>query len=1047
MTPSWSFEVGDPTLARPPRFDKPRSRARLSNLGLALSALLVSATGLVAQAPDEDWKHLSTEHFALTFPAPLEDIARRAGARAERAYALLADAFINPPKSRIDLILTDHTDTPNGFATVFPSDRITLIVKPPVSSISLQYFDDWLELLITHELTHVFHLDRSHPVGTLVRGIMGRAPLLWPIFPNTLVPTWTLEGLATHFESELTGSGRSTGTYHEMVVRTAALEDAFESLDQVSGESPVWPAGPRPYIYGSAFFDYLTDKHGKEGMGRFVDAVEGQWIPFRINAAARSAFGTSFSDAWENWEAELKANGAPTSGGAQGGQGQQPSQAPQPTLVLDHGRFALHPRVSPDGRHLALSRSDGRTNSQLRVYDLNPEGLAEGEGSKRSRTNGFATFAWAADNALIFAQQEQIDPYRSYSDLYRADASGRITRITHGQRISEPALSADATTAVAVQDGEGGVRLVEVDLSTGALTALTERDASELWTGPALSPDGRWIAASRWTPGGYLDVVVLDRSGTVVHEVTTDRAADTWPTWSPDGTWLVWASDRSGVSDLYGAQVDPASGRSGAPKRITSVDSGVTYPAFSPDGRHLYFSRYHADGWDVERVAVEPALWADAGPLDRRFAPELGRAAAESFEDGAGGAVEDYSPWGSLLPRYWLPSIVENERLADIDVLGWSYGLNTGGRDLVGRHAWSADARYEPAGERFSGGASYTFAGMGTPLLGFGGAQSYDADPLIGLSADSVRVQLFEVERTRAATASLVFPRIRRRSFLQLGVSGSGLWTNSELLETSLLPSSEFQLAKPSRTLAQGAVSLSWSNVQAHAFSFSGEDGASLSLQGRTRVQLDLATGEAGQPGLDDSFDDAIGVLRLFKALDGPGYARHVVGVRGAAGAARGAGAGRGHFDLGGASGAGLPIAGFGSIGSAGLLFPLRGYPRDVRSGRVAWTASLEYRFPLALIHRGLGAMPMYFDRMWGAVFMDAGDAWGERDGFEVPNPRTGALSAAGAELGLRLVPLWFAPVDVRFGGAVPLVDALDPVSGAALGRTARFWIRFGAAF
>ena len=67
---------------------------------------------------------LETEHFRITYPAELLELAQRAGSRAERAWEALAQDFAKPPKKTVDLIITDHADISNGFARAFPSNRI-----------------------------------------------------------------------------------------------------------------------------------------------------------------------------------------------------------------------------------------------------------------------------------------------------------------------------------------------------------------------------------------------------------------------------------------------------------------------------------------------------------------------------------------------------------------------------------------------------------------------------------------------------------------------------------------------------------------------------------------------------------------------------------------------------------------------------------------------------------------------------------------------------------------------------------------------------------
>ena len=125
----------------------------------ALIALVVAACSLAAPAPavaaqsvppDEDWRQFSTEHFVVTYPAPLDDLAQRAGAMAERAWQQLADRFVGTPDTPVQLLLTDHADFANGFATPIPFNRVTIFTRPPVDGGSISYFDDWLEMVITH---------------------------------------------------------------------------------------------------------------------------------------------------------------------------------------------------------------------------------------------------------------------------------------------------------------------------------------------------------------------------------------------------------------------------------------------------------------------------------------------------------------------------------------------------------------------------------------------------------------------------------------------------------------------------------------------------------------------------------------------------------------------------------------------------------------------------------------------------------------------------------------------------------------------------------
>ncbi len=332
---------------------------------LALGLIVGPQRGNAQIPPGEDWRTLDTEHFRITYPSHLLDLAQRAANRAETAWTELAENFVDPPKGRVDLVITDHADISNGFSRVFPSNRIVVYAPPPVDGFGLPHMDEWMELVVTHELAHIFHEDYARNLGGFLRRVFGRVPLEWPFFPGAATPGWVVEGIATYYESELTQAGRVRGSFHEMVIRTATLEGRFESIDQTSGDSPVWPGGERYYVYGSLFLKHLMDEYGGEAMGAFAEQVAGQWLPYRVDDAAAKTLGVSFSDAWAEWEANLQTRYAALRDSLQ-------RQAPitEGEALTGEGYYAWSPEPSPDGRGLAFSRLDGRSDPQIRFKDF-----------------------------------------------------------------------------------------------------------------------------------------------------------------------------------------------------------------------------------------------------------------------------------------------------------------------------------------------------------------------------------------------------------------------------------------------------------------------------------------------------------------------------------------------------------------------------------------------------------------------------------------------------------------------------------------------------
>lgn len=995
-------------------------------------ALLALAAGPAAAQvpPDGSWSTLDGEHVRVTFPRHLEALGREAVRWGDRSWEELSAVLVDPPEHRVEILLTDHVDVSNGFARVAPREEITVYARPPVDGFALSYFDDWLKLVITHEMAHVFHLDLTGPVGETLRSLFGRVPMAWPFFPGLGTPRWTIEGLATWYESELGEAGRVKGSFHAMVLRTAVLEDALEDVGQVSGGSAVWPAGQRPYVYGSLFFEHLLDAYGHESMGAFVQAVGQQLVPYRLDAAAREAFGASFSEAWEVWSDTLR---------ARTGELRRDRAARAPltrTRRLTRGaRTALHPRLSADGR-LIYARSDGSRDPQLRVASADGS-----EGREWTRTNGLSDFDLAPDGSAVFAQLELADPYRVRSDLYRVRPGGEVERLTRGARLDHPSVAPGGEVAVAVYTGEGSTEVVEVELASGARTDLTGPDPATHWAYPAVSPDGRWIAVSRWTRDTFFDLVILDRDGDVVTVVTRDRAVDLGAAWSPDGTRLIWASDRTGILNLHAVDVDPATAAVRGEWQVTNVLTGVQFPSVSPDGRWIHMSAYHARGWEVERIPYDPSTWFEPFPLDPRFRgerEETERAPPPPVE----GEARPYSPLPTLRPRYWQPSFREPARSGGRDVLGPSFGAFTSVEDLVGRHALEGELVLSTSGARPSGGIAYRYAGLGNPLLSVSAAQGWDATgPFQGPEGDDGTARrLWITERERRVSAGLTLLAQRFRWSGALSAGAGYVWEHRTLLDDDLEEVDDLRLRRPSSRLADLTVSASLSSVRSHAFSPGPAAGLSLFLQGRSRPELEMPDSLDSVVGRDRSTREGIGRLRLFAPLPLPAPAPGlpVLALRVSGGMAGGPGADQFHYDVGGANGVREPFTGFSLFGGRSFFFPARGFTNGERFGRVAWSATAELRVPLAQLNQGVGLVPLHLDRLTGSLFVDGANAWGPElgvDGFQ--NPRSDPLVSVGGEVLVDVLAFFALPLTLRTGVAL----RLDEVGGTSL------YLRLGRSF
>ncbi len=1011
--------------------------------GVLVLLLWIPFQELAGQAtpPDATYRTFRTEHFRVTYAEGLEAVADRAAERAENAHALLRERFLPAPPGVIDILVTDHSDLSNGFALVTPTNRIVIWASPPVEGIGLAHYDDWLELVVLHEVVHIFHLDRTGLPGRILRRVLGRVPERWPYFAGFTLPRLVIEGLAVQLESEMTGGGRLHGTFQDAIVRGQALAGGVEGVDEAIGNSPVWPGGDRPYIYGGLFFGYLAERFGSEAVARFLDAAAEQWVPYRMDAAARKAFGVSFARLWEEWsEAFEEETRAIVARIADTGPPDLPER-------LTHGaREAFHPTPRPGGGAIVYLRSDGQSDTRLV--------LREEGGSERTLAlwNGISPPTWTPDGGLLVPRLEFEDPFRLRRELYGVDPEGEFQPLTRGLRIVHASANPVTGQIVAVSEGEGMNGLLLLTPEGNLDRVLRAPRPGLLWSFPRWSPDGSRIAVARWRIGGLTGIQILnpgeegeagsrDRDGRVgggESVLFEDPSLNTAPAWSPDGRWVIWSSDRSGIPNLIAA---PSEG--GAVRQVTSVATAATYPAVDDEGQWIYFSLLGGEGWDIARVPFDPSRWTDPLPVDSRYLTPHGRLAAAAGDDAAipldladpapgarrpSEASEPYSPLSTLRPAYWLPEIAEAQTVTGFRVLPWALGFETSGSDLVERHRYTVRARFPVQdGARTEIEAIYRWSGLGTPAVVLDGSQRYSAGAMIlGDRGGEPAVRLFPRSRERSLGGGLEFRRQRFRSLgvFTLGVRGTERVT--ELLELDRRVSEQFRLNRPRRSLLDARIGALFSTVRSFPFSISPEEGLSVSAAYRERWDPSVPDSLSGVLGADGRMRDLVAVARAFRGFSGPGFSNHVLALRLSGGVAAGSGAGDAHFPVGGGGGGGSGSAGF-TFDEAVRTFPVRGYALGSLSGVRAMGGSVEWRFPLRLLHGGLGSLPLHFDRLSGGVFLEGAAA----------QPRAaewGWLGSAGVEAALIHSVFFDSPSRLRGGIAFPFAGGGSPSIYAAYG-------------
>lgn len=967
----------------------------------AAALLLVTLTPferLEAQiVPNDDWKTIETQHFRVHFTPPLEALARHSAATAERAWSLLSRELV-PPQGKVDLTVADNVDYTNGYATPFPSNRVVIYAHPPVGEVSLRYNADWTELVITHELTHIFHLDRAKGIWKLGRYVFGRHPAF---FPNAYMPAWVTEGLAVYFESRITGSGRLEGSEHYMVARAAAEAGSFPRLGELSSETTRFPLGEVVYAYGGFIFDHLSRTRGEKTIRDFVELSSGSIFPLTLNGKSRKAFGVSFERAWKQWGDSLLRTA----------QRSRPPIAGWKELTSE-GWIVSAPRWASETT-LLYGAATGREVSQ--AYTLGVDGRKRAIG----RRNAPAVNVPLPNGGVLFSQPDLIDAYHLRNDLYIGRGDDEI-RLTRGARLSTPDVRRDGAI-VAVQQVPGSTRLVRVSGDGRLIVPITSGTLEVQWADPRWSPDGTRIAAVRIPRGNRPEIVILDTLGTVRFSHQFQNAVAASPSWSRDGRKLYVSSDHSGTMQLYALDV---TGADGSLTQLTNAVTGVFSPEQSPDAEQLAALLYRRDGYHLgigpvprgNSVAVDSAVrGARATCAGCRLPDDVAHVALVPES----GVARSYSPWRSLLPTYWEPLIESSTGL------GTRIGAATSGNDIVGRHSYFAQATLNTKYRETEGLGAYRYAGLGQPLLDFSAEQAWDHGR-IGNSAGVVVGDL--AQRSRIFSAAATVTRPRARNFASLSVGGDietrDYTSDPDTLLARLPPLYSQTIRYPS---IFGAAA--WSNTRRPPLAISREDGISISVTARQRWRnsQENVPSEDGGTSSRASSRSVIGVTAAYKSLDLPGFAHHVIALRGAAGytdsrAISG-------FSAGGLSGSTLEVLAGVAVGNERRTFGVRGFPPSAERGIRAFAGSLEYRAPIAAPSRHVRFIPVLFDRLSATAFVDAGRAYCPGDVQQAvtvcsnPGSANPWLASAGAELNVDAAIYYDVPARIRLGVAAPIAN------------------------
>lgn len=571
-----------------------------------------------------EWQYLQSEHFDIYFTQGGQDVASFAARVAEDSYRLLKKDFRYELVDRIKiLVYNSHNDFGQTNVDLSPPEEsvggFTEFFK---NRVVIPYEGEWEKFrhVIHHELTHAVMLQMIYGAGaqSIISGLT-----------QFQMPLWFIEGLA-EYES------RGWDIESDMYMRDATVNGYLPPIPYLSAFLA--------YKGGQSVLYYIAERYGDEKIGELLGKIK---LTKSMSRALKESIGIDEEELTNRWQLHLKRKYWPDIADRK-----EPDEFAK--KLTDHDKdnsfVNTSPAISNKGDKIVYmsdkddffdvylaSTIDNKTMKKL------VHGQRAGNLEELHWLRGPA-FSWSPDDKkIIFSAKSGAEDALHIVNV----KSSKIEKTLHlnFDAIYNPAWSPQGNKIAFTGIRNGQSDIYVYDFNTELVDKLTNDIFSNVE--PSWSPDGKNIVfasdrgeylndfPSRLTPDelniNNYDIYQINIDNKQINRLAGSEFLERTPSYSPDGKYLLFTSDRSGVNNVYLQELATAE-----EWPITNALTGVFSPSWGGDANRMAFASFYNAGYDI--YILKNPLDIKPGNIDiqnTHYVDQLNNAAQDSSEQNS----------------------------------------------------------------------------------------------------------------------------------------------------------------------------------------------------------------------------------------------------------------------------------------------------------------------------------------------------------------------------------------------------------------------------